>query len=57
MTIKVVDSDGLGDSDSEDVLVVEVANVAPEVTAAADQASDEGESKSFDLGSFTDPGR
>ena len=37
-------------------MVVAIANVAPEVTAAADQSSNEGESKSFDLGSFTDPG-
>jgi len=36
--------------------VVEVANVAPTITAAADQAADEGTSKSFDLGSFSDPG-
>ena len=33
-----------------------VANVAPSVTAAADQSSNEGESHSFSLGSFSDPG-
>jgi len=31
------------------------ANSAPVVTAPADQSSDEGENKSFDVGSFTDP--
>ena len=41
------------DSDSFDV---HVNNVAPVVTAAADQSSDEGDSHSFSLGSFTDPG-
>ena len=35
---------------------VTVNNVAPTVTAAADQASDEGEDQAFDLGSFSDPG-
>ena len=33
-----------------------VANVAPVVTAADDQTADEGTSKSFNLGSFTDLG-
>ena len=36
--------------------VVDVANVAPTVTAPANQAADEGAAKSVDLGSFTDPG-
>ena len=35
---------------------VTVANVAPVVTAAADQTASEGTVKSFSLGSFTDPG-
>src|SRR5205823_14541607 len=35
---------------------VVVHNVAPAVTAPNDQNSDEGSSKSFDLGTFTDPG-
>ena len=35
---------------------VTIDNVAPALTAPADQAADEGASKSFDLGSFTDPG-
>ena len=35
---------------------VTVANVAPVVTAPADQNANEGTSKSFSLGSFTDPG-
>ena len=54
--IKVTDSDGASDTDSEAVQVVAIANVAPSVTAAADQSSDEGESHSFSLGSFSDPG-
>ena len=33
-----------------------MANVAPVVTAAANQSSDEGEAHGFSLGSFTDPG-
>src|SRR5215213_889460 len=35
---------------------VSIANVAPAVSAPGDQAADEGASKSFSLGSFTDPG-
>jgi hypothetical protein len=54
--IKVTDSDGASDTDSESVQVVRVANVAPIVTAPANQSSNEGENHSFDLGSFTDPG-
>src|SRR5439155_497750 len=56
VAIRVTDSDGASDTASESVQVVNVANVAPSVTAAADQASNEGASHSFDLGSFTDPG-
>ena len=41
---------------SELVQVVAVANVAPSVTAPANQAADEGAAKSVNLGSFTDPG-
>ena len=40
--IKVTDSDGASDTDSELVQVVAVANVAPSVTAAANQAADRG---------------
>ncbi len=36
--------------------VVTVNNVVPTVTAPANQSSDEGENKSFSLGSFSDPG-
>jgi hypothetical protein len=54
--IKVTDSDSGSSSDSESVQVVNVANVAPVLTTPADQSSAEGEDKSFDLGSFTDPG-
>ena len=54
--IKMHDSDGGTSSASESVQVVQVANVPPTVTAPTDQASDEGSSASFDLGSFTDPG-
>ena len=42
--------------DSEDVVVVDIANVVPSVTPPADQTAVEGSSKSFNLGSFTDPG-
>jgi hypothetical protein len=54
--IKVTDSDGASTTDSESVQIVNVANVAPTVTAAADQSSNEGSSHTFDLGSFIDPG-
>ena len=56
VAIKVTDSDGASDTDSESVQIVAVANVAPLVTAAADQSSNEGSSHSFNLGSFSDPG-
>src|SRR5207248_3193564 len=54
--IKVTDSDGASDIGSESVQVVQVANVAPSVTAPADQSTSEGSSHSFALGSFSDPG-
>jgi hypothetical protein len=54
--VSVEDSDHATDADSEKVVVVEIANVAPTVTAPDDQTSDEGDSKSFILGSFADPG-
>ena len=54
--MKVADSDGASVTDSESVTVVSVANVAPVVTAAADQTAEEGASASFDLGSVADPG-
>ena len=41
--------------DSENVVIVTIANVAPVVTAAANSPR-RGRSKSFILGSFTDPG-
>ena len=50
--IKVADSDGASGTDSESVQVVAVANVAPTVTAAADQTADEGASTAIDLGSL-----
>ena len=56
VAIKVTDSDGASDTASEAVQIVAIANVAPSVTAAADQSSNEGESHSFSLGSFSDPG-
>ena len=47
-------------SDAEKVatlaVAVSVANVAPTVTAPADQTVNEGASTSISLGSFTDPG-
>src|SRR3954463_3443089 len=54
--MKVQDSDGASATDSESVQVVEVANVAPTLTAPADQNANEGASTSISLGSFTDPG-
>ena len=54
--VKVEDSDHASDTDSEAIQVVHVANVAPGVTSAAGQSSNEGENHSFALGSFTDPG-
>ena len=54
--MKVADSDGASGTGSESVQIVAVANVAPTLTAAADQTANEGTDKSFDLGSFTDPG-
>jgi hypothetical protein len=54
--IKVTDSDGASTTDSEDVVVVEVANVAPALSGQANQTANEGTAKSFDLGSFTDQG-
>src|SRR5205823_12237556 len=56
VAIKVTDSDGASTTDSESVQVVDVVNVPPTVTAPADQSSNEGESHSFNLGSFSDPG-
>lgn len=54
-TINVRATDGDG-GENTDSTIVAVENVAPIVTAPADQASGEDEDKSFDLGSFTDPG-
>jgi hypothetical protein len=54
--IQVRDSDGASEAASQSVQIVAVANVAPSVTASAGQAGEEGASKSFDLGSFADPG-
>ena len=56
VAIKVTDNNGGSDTASEAVQIVAVANVAPSVTAAADQSSNEGASHSFNLGSFSDPG-
>jgi hypothetical protein len=59
VAVKVKDDDGgISASDVEhvDIISVSIANVAPTLTAPADQSSDEGENKSFALGSFSDPG-
>jgi Bacterial Ig domain/PKD domain len=59
VAIKVEDDDGgvsTADSEHVEIIQVAVANVAPTVTPASDQSSNEGESKSFSLGSFSDPG-
>ena len=42
-------------SDAEEVTVT-VNNVVPSVAAPAGQSANEGENKSFNLGSFSDPG-
>ncbi len=42
-------------SDTEEITIT-VSNVNPTVTAPAGQAANEGENKSFNLGSFSDPG-
>jgi PKD repeat protein len=52
-TVRVIDKDG--DSGNGQFHVT-VANLAPQVTAAADQNATEGTSTSFNLGSFTDAG-
>jgi large repetitive protein len=57
--IKVQDDDGgvsTADTEHVEIIQVAIANVAPTVTAASNQSSDEGELKSFSLGSFSDPG-
>lgn len=53
-TVSVSANDGT-DTGSGSILV-EVVNVAPAVTAPANQNADEGASRLIDLGSFTDPG-
>src|SRR5918911_1321556 len=53
VSVSVKDKDGATGSAG---FQVTVHNVAPSVTAAADQSSDEGENHSFSLGSFSDPG-
>ncbi len=55
VTVTVTEDNGAGASGSA-TFDVNVSNIAPVVTAAASQTSDEGEDKSFSLGSFTDPG-
>src|SRR5204862_903851 len=50
---RIIDKDGGFNEYTTDVVV---KNVRPTVTAPSDQATDEGTSKSFDLGSFSDPG-
>lgn len=54
--MRVTDEDGGSGADTETVQVVAIANVPPAITAPANQSSNEGESKTFSLGSFTDPG-
>jgi PKD repeat protein len=53
VTVTVTDKNGGSGSAS---FSVTVANVAPTVTAAANQTANEGANTSFSLGSFTDPG-
>src|SRR5437868_6581223 len=53
VTVSVTDKDG-GTGTAQ--FTVTVANLAPQVAAAADQTATEGTSKSFSLGSFSDAG-
>ena len=53
VNVRVSDGDGGADTGSDTVVV---QNVAPLVTAPANQTASEGTSETFDLGSFTDPG-
>ena len=54
-TVTITASDG-SPPNTTVTFALTVNNVAPIVTAAADQSSNEGDSHSFALGSFTDPG-
>ena len=54
-TVMITVSDG-SPPNTTVTFALTVNNVAPSVTAAADQSSNEGDSHSFALGSFTDPG-
>jgi PKD domain/Bacterial cadherin-like domain/Bacterial Ig domain len=59
VSVKVQDDDNgvsVADTEHVEVLNVQIDNVAPTVTAPADQTANEGASVSFNLGSFTDPG-
>src|SRR5439155_16056859 len=51
--VKVTDKDGASDTKS---FTVTVANLAPVVSAPANQSADEATAKPFDLGSFSDAG-
>ena len=53
VTFSATDKDGGVGNDSK---TITVTNVAPAVTAPANQSSNEGENHSFSLGSFSDPG-
>jgi PKD repeat protein len=53
VTVKVTDKDN---GNASATFKVNVANVVPAVTAAADQTGDEGTAKNVSLGSFSDPG-
>src|SRR5262249_33599357 len=53
LTVTVTDKDGASDIG---ISTITVNNVAPVITAAANQTAGEGTAQSFSLGSFTDPG-
>jgi hypothetical protein len=56
LAIKVTDSDGASDTDSESVQVVQIANVAPTVAfTTAPSTANDGETKTYSF-SITDPG-
>ena len=54
--MKVADSDGASDTDSENVQVSPTSPTCTDGHRAGGQTANEGASTTFDLGSFTDPG-
>ena len=55
LAIKVTDSDGVSGVDSEDVLIVAIANIAPTGTFSAESPVDEGSPATLSWTAVTDP--